>query len=129
MLSHKFKLLCNAEWSEELAHFASVRKPAPSRLSLELFRIFKFPGSKNYHANLQFKSHNLKLAYNVKKPWNCVFSGRSKIVEFLRNDLYAKIKVKHDVSTFKADALTMGDTIVATLHGQFSYSFAVCFPL
>jgi hypothetical protein len=87
-------------------------------------RIFKFPGSKNYHANLQFKSHNLKLAYNVKKPWNCVFSGRSKIVEFLRNDLYAKIKVKHDVSTFKADALTMGDTIVATLHGQFSYSFA-----
>ena len=94
-------------------------------MPLRLPRIFRFPGAKTYHANLQFKSHNLKVAYNVKRPAAFVFQGRAPIIGFLSKEMYDKIKVKHDVANFKMDALTMGDRIVATIHGQFKYTVQV----
>eukprot|EP00668_Euglena_longa_P003171 GGOE01003704.1.p1 GENE.GGOE01003704.1~~GGOE01003704.1.p1 ORF type:complete len:527 (-),score=90.59 GGOE01003704.1:1227-2579(-) len=84
-------------------------------------RIYKHPASKAYHSNLQFRSHNLKKEYSVKNPSKYCFSGRPAIIGFLQKELYCRVQTKHDVSTFKADATTMGDTIIATVHGLYTY--------
>lgn len=85
-------------------------------------RVYRNSSAKTYHANLQLKNHNLKLAFTAKRPCNNVFQGRPAVVGFLSNDLYNKVETKHDVSKFKADAVTMGDTVVATIHGQYTYT-------
>lgn len=80
-------------------------------------------GAKTYFSNLHYRNHNLMDMYNRKNPTRFLYKGRTAILDFLQKELYAKVTVKHDVTKFKVDAVTMGAAIFCTVHGVASYTF------
>jgi len=83
-------------------------------------RIHQGP-AKTYHSNLLLRSHNVKHHYTQKNPCKWVYHGRSPIIECFRNILYGNIKTRHEVTGLKADAITMGDMLVVSVHGRMTY--------
>eukprot|EP01001_Neometanema_parovale_P005009 NODE_1766_length_1616_cov_48.322840_g1680_i0.p1 GENE.NODE_1766_length_1616_cov_48.322840_g1680_i0~~NODE_1766_length_1616_cov_48.322840_g1680_i0.p1 ORF type:complete len:477 (+),score=102.38 NODE_1766_length_1616_cov_48.322840_g1680_i0:66-1433(+) len=77
--------------------------------------------TKTYHANLYFKNHNLLEQTCSRAPAKYTYGGRTATVEFIRKELYGELKTKHDVTRFKADAITMYGSIIVNIHGTMYY--------
>jgi len=77
---------------------------------------------RRYHDSMQTeKNHNLRLTGVQRAPAKGVYRGRSPILDFLKRHLFYKIRPKHDINKFKMDAITMGDVLIVTIHGSYSY--------
>lgn len=100
-------------------------------------RVYQSVNAKSYHQTMQYRSHNLLRldCANTKDCTKNVYRGRIAISDALRKDMYSKLRdVTHDVSKFKCDAVVLGATVVATIHGVFHYkvegertNFSSCF--
>eukprot|EP00668_Euglena_longa_P046340 GGOE01062025.1.p1 GENE.GGOE01062025.1~~GGOE01062025.1.p1 ORF type:complete len:455 (+),score=154.51 GGOE01062025.1:29-1366(+) len=81
-----------------------------------------FGPARRYHDKMQTDfNHNLRLPAVTKSPARLTLRGRGPIHDFLKREMYYKVRTRHDVSKFKLDAVTMGDFLIATIHGSYSY--------